>query len=505
MPNYIALEDCSEGYLRALREYPFYRFDYERVRVRAYFLGEDRPHEPAANWLEAERYESHLQGHLALGFSPASTFLEDFELCGHIRFKTNQPASKDVWHRESPRRCAVCGKCAPEVTFRTDAHLLPACTGNRHIYTAAECDGCNLKLGRETENHLGAMLTPFRSMSAIQTRTKPSTKYRREKPGSSVGGQDRGEPLEVVLQEGSDWLKVKRISSQGLQLDMRALKYRPVAALRSLGRTAWHLLSPAERLAHPLFLEWVQGKTQSVPMTYAEVVVPGPGLAHTTFAVWRRRRGGDDNPEIVFMLAMGSVAIVVPYPAAPRPTLDLPPLPASPYGLPNAKILTIKHDGEVEPKREFVLRFLSASLLQLAEPTPVTLSITTQDRERRTLKSVLQPFSTTDPRGQVVYDFHGGDLCGAARIVSEPLQLGSDGQFSGGRVDLQMGVDGDPPHDDLNACGRTVDFSAKCAAGGLLTVELTDSARVLVAAVLPAVGNEVAAETAAAHGSGTEQ
>jgi len=230
-------------FFAALRSYPLFTFDRSRVEVRAYFLGQKHG-DHLANWLEAERIESDLQGKAALAFPPTgSDFLTAFRLKGHVRFVTNEPRSKEVWGSGvSPVRCAICAGSEPRVSFSTDAHLLPACTGNRFLMTAHECDDCNLDGGKETENELGAFLAPLKALHRIQGRRKPSTKHKPERHGSHIGGQQRDEPLNVTLVDGSAAVEFEDINESTVQITAKGQPFDPVKALRSLGRSAWHLL-----------------------------------------------------------------------------------------------------------------------------------------------------------------------------------------------------------------------------------------------------------------------
>ncbi len=48
---------------------------------------------------------------------------------------------------ERPRHCRFCGLDEPTVTFKDEAHALPAAFGNTGLFSNYECDACNHLFG----------------------------------------------------------------------------------------------------------------------------------------------------------------------------------------------------------------------------------------------------------------------------------------------------------------------------------------------------------------------
>ena len=69
------------------------------------------------------------------------------------------------------RHCRFCGKDEPAVTFKDEAHALPAAFGNTSLFSNYECDACNHLFGEGIENHLGNWTKPMRTLSRIKGRT----------------------------------------------------------------------------------------------------------------------------------------------------------------------------------------------------------------------------------------------------------------------------------------------------------------------------------------------
>jgi len=52
------------------------------------------------------------------------------------------------------QRCVFCGPKRDGLTFKKVAHVIPACLGNRTLFTNEECDDCNLAFGSSMETSL---------------------------------------------------------------------------------------------------------------------------------------------------------------------------------------------------------------------------------------------------------------------------------------------------------------------------------------------------------------
>ncbi|MCC6642357.1 MAG: hypothetical protein IT386_14450 [Deltaproteobacteria bacterium] len=431
----------EERILAALRAYPLYDFDRRRVEHRAFYLGEQDPR-PLNNWLDAERTETVLQAEEALVFPKGErTFLLEYALVDHLRFVTNEPRQKEYRGNRDRKRCAVCDRTAPDASFRTAPHLLPACTGNRFLFTREECDDCNLDAGQQTEDDLGKMLGPHRAVARIQTRNRSSATLRLGERTGAIGGQDRDEPLRLAVVEGDTTVEVRDLGDNLLEVSGQGAPYRPISALRSLGRAAWHLLPDDAKVLHGGFLEWVRGNVAG-PARYVEAFIPGPGLRHTTFAVWRRV--GNDNaigPALVFVLALGGLVLVVPSQESPTSRIPLVPLPYSPYGPPQLRMMTATEDRPTAPRFSYQMRYLSRYLLQTADALRVK-AVMRRAQDEVSIEVDLELAAPARPE-QVAYTLRGGQLRGEIGLSGDPLRLTETGAIVGGAFHAEYGL----PHD----------------------------------------------------------
>jgi hypothetical protein len=473
----------EDNVLLNLRRYPLYDFDYERVRTLAYRLSRDAP-DPLLNWLQAEREETRQQSYEALGFNERSReFLLSYDLIDSIRFLSNSPRKKEWRGDKRNRRCAVCGRSRSEAPFKTEAHLLPACTGNRFLFTADECDDCNLASGCTTEEELGKMLAPHRAIGRVQTRNKASTKLRLGDTESSIGGQERDQALRVELIEGSVTVDVKDIGSNTIEISAKGPSFRPISALRSLGRSAWHLLPHDIRSSYSDLLMWVRAEPSPEPARFLQGFIPGPGLRHTTFCVWARRADATSpGPRLLYLLALANYVVVVPSPEYMISTdqIPVPPLPRG-YGLPTVHGCRVANDDKFTIIHSFRVNYLSKTLV--AAQSPLRVRATVSRGDARTSIECELIIDTSAPK-LYLYSLSGGDLRGQLTVLVDPLRLSESGSIAGGasRVGYELGE-----YDRGGDIALTKNFIQLLSTGSTLDIVLTESGKTVTSVLLPPV------------------
>jgi hypothetical protein len=75
----------------------------------------------------------------------------NYDLVFHAQLK---PGKKGFLGSKSPRICRFCGRRAPEVSFKKDAHAVSRLTGNNVFFTYEECSLCN-EIFSKVEDDLG--------------------------------------------------------------------------------------------------------------------------------------------------------------------------------------------------------------------------------------------------------------------------------------------------------------------------------------------------------------
>lgn len=448
----------SEG-VRRLRTNPFLHFDEERVGVRAFFRSQKNGGiHPVEDWLIAEAEETVLQANeqlvaLSDGDHATGPFDNHYSLVNAVRFPTHEPQSKRLIGTRDPRRCSLCDATPGTKKFKTEAHVLPESLGSRWLITYDECDDCNGRFGRELENELAAMLSPERVLARTPTKRGPSAKLKIWDQASSIGGQGRDEPLLLEIREGEESVKVDILGDHAMALNAKTVPFRPISAIKSLARTAWHLLPPDLQAEHESMRQWIKGQIDVLPTVYWRFFMPGLGMRHTTFAVWQRADCANALPPLVLALAFGNYAIVWAAPdwgirehvPALLPLLPRPFAP-KPKEIKGTRFKVIR-DDKVRPKPFSVnFEFAEHSLAWSKDGIPVTMIAQIGESEARLDSVCSTPRSPEDAEQiGILYEIRGGQLIGAMHIERPPTPLPRV-DFSG-EVALTISYSFAPPAD----------------------------------------------------------
>lgn len=267
-----------------------------------------------------------------------------------------------------PRSCRFCGLSEPQVTFRDEAHALPAAFGNTGLFSHYECDTCNHLFGEGIEDHLGRWSKPMRTLSRIKGRKGVSTI---KKPGPDKGWRveyaDGGFRLSEY--EADPVLTVDE-EAKLLRFELHRDTYVPVAALKGLVKIGLTLLPEVELPNFVETFEWIRNPDHSqnfvAEFPIIRTVIPGPMRNDLiVLMLMRRRTGVDDVPYAFYTMAYGNEVLQVFIPSIKQDAcingkkLSFVPFPnpgsrdPSIYGRPRTKIenLTGRHPvrGEKVP------------------------------------------------------------------------------------------------------------------------------------------------------------
>jgi len=237
---------------------------------------------------------------------------------------------------ERPRHCRFCGKDEPEVTFKDEAHALPAAFGNTGLFSYYECDVCNHLFGEGIENHLGNWSKPMRTLSRIKGRNGVPTI---KKPGRDNGWRveyaDTGFQLEEY--EDEPFFELDEQAKQ-LRFELHRDTYIPVAALKGLVKIGLTLIPDVETQHFRETYDWIRD-TDHLRNFVAEfpvfrTFVPGPMRNDLIVLMLMRRRAAIDTvPYAFFTFAYGNEVLQVFLPSISQDQcingkpLSLPPFP----------------------------------------------------------------------------------------------------------------------------------------------------------------------------------
>ncbi|HWU87413.1 MAG TPA: HNH endonuclease [Kofleriaceae bacterium] len=162
----------------------------------------------------------------------------------HFRIDPGALGTRTYLPSSSPGVCRFCGRTAPAVTFRKDAHALPAAFGNKYLLSREECDDCNAH-GSALEDALTKRMTVARVWSRIAGRDG-GVKHRFGDRPSSIESDPANNRIIIDRTVGDDSLDVQR-TRDGLRYIIKIPAHRPLDAMRAVARVGL-MLDPSTNL-----------------------------------------------------------------------------------------------------------------------------------------------------------------------------------------------------------------------------------------------------------------
>lgn len=399
-----------------LRNHPFIVYDEERVRVRAYYrsLSSSEP-DPVRDWLAAEAEELEHQARERLVFPPSDLAFED---CYEPPIGFVVPIGGGLRPRyvgsRSPRRCIFCG--APDARFRNDAHLISESFGNRSLLTLEECDACNEHHGRDLEDDLAKMIIDARVLGRLKNKSRTIAKAKLGDGRGSIGGAASPAPLPVNVVEGDSSVTLRAAEGVG-ELGFPPIKFRPLSALRAIGRMAYLALPPDRRDSHQLLRDWVIGVRDLRPLKLWRFFYPTP-FSTVGLTVWTRRTT-ERVPEVVAMFHCAHVVVLI------APTLDtdaitvLPPLLKPTPGATELQGHQITYENDKPLADPWIHTFVGADDYVIADLAACHVAVRIQLGDTR--MDFDGTFSATSPDGPhelITHQVVGGTLPGSITLTS---------------------------------------------------------------------------------------
>ena len=249
---------------------------------------------PAATLAAADFYDTHYAGAEPVFLEPGMKLM--------------------LGSSERPRHCRFCDKSEPAVTFRDEAHALPAAFGNTGLFSNYECDACNHLFGEGIENHLGNWTKPMRTLSRIIGRNGVPTI---KKPGPDKGWRVEYSGTSFQLQEYEDdpFFEVNEETNQ-LKFELHRDTYIPVAALKGLVKIGLTLIPDVETQHFRETYDWIRETDHSrnfvSEFPVFRTLIPGPMRNDLIVLMLMRRRAGIDTvPYAFFTFAYGNEVLQV--------------------------------------------------------------------------------------------------------------------------------------------------------------------------------------------------
>lgn len=404
-------KERDERFVAFFQRYPFVVIDEDHVRVRAYFGWQNEGHREQSNevgdWMAAEWEETLKQVVRRVGFPEGSlNFVQSYRPITSHAFTYGDSRQVMLGQSGDAQVCTLCGRSRPQTTFRSVAHLIPESLGNKNLKTREECDDCNSKFGNSQENELASLLRPELALARIPGKGGPP-KHSLGSGRAFVGGSRRHEPITVAVKEDDPSVQVQ-YTAEGLTLVVPGVTFRPMGAMRSLARIAWHLLGRERQGRHQALREWIRSEVDSGAMSLYHLFIPGYGLSSVGAVVWEHQDPAADIP-LVVMVFTGMSILVLPLPAVPSKgngaVALLPPLPRTP----NATITRITGTGEgvARTKNSTFDVVIGGDVFVLQQNVKLPVRFTAKDLE---VKGELEVVSSDDERVNYTIQLGGGTL-----------------------------------------------------------------------------------------------
>lgn len=143
---------------------------------------------------------------------------------------------------KDPRACRFCTRTDSEVTFKSDAHVMPQFMGNKNLLSYFECDECN-SLFSSYEDSFAKFFGISRTFAQIKGQTKKVPKFKDPKTGLEVFLADTG--IQMTMIEGKDPIKIDP-ENKSLEITTERPAYIPIHIPKTLIKMGISMLPEAD-------------------------------------------------------------------------------------------------------------------------------------------------------------------------------------------------------------------------------------------------------------------
>jgi hypothetical protein len=195
-------------------------------------------------------------------------------------------SEKKVLGDKNQRICIFCGKTSPVVSFKKDAHVLPAALGNKRLFNYCECDICNEYLFSVYENELVNLL----QIDRIWIRGRPRKGYPKFKHAksesymTSIPGTNK---VSIHSMESENEYEIEDLGDNIIKFKInKPLSYSLALICKALAHMAWSVLPEYQRSKYPYIQKWLQKELIILPLYLDKAFIQGYGMANVILEVW---------------------------------------------------------------------------------------------------------------------------------------------------------------------------------------------------------------------------
>lgn len=231
-------------------------------------------------------------------------------------------SDKDLIGDSSKTTCLFCGKSQPEVTFKKEAHVIPAGLGNRTLYYLNECDDCNSQFSYY-ENELVNYLAFDRIFIGARKRPGSGTpKYKPINKQSFLKMNPESNSLNINIDQQEGIFEIEEKDGQKVMTFKinNPPPYRPLDICKCLAHMGWALLEDEDKKIVSYVPDWLLGKIDIFPLYMDIAFVKGNGYAHVILEVFKTVNELSSNYPYLIRFTYGTKIISFYLPATPSIT-----------------------------------------------------------------------------------------------------------------------------------------------------------------------------------------
>jgi len=228
-----------------------------------------------------------------------------------VIFSNEDDSKKYYIGKKNKKICRFCSESEPKVTFRTIAHAIPECLGNKNIICYDECDTCNKNFSENIEIHLDKITLRYRNINMIKGKKKiPSYKSNDKKIRIDVVNKE--ERLnQVIASQNSNSItfdKDKNILKQNYDIPSHV----PSLAYKTLVKMALSIMDYSSLKDFNLLNIWIQDKQQELnlgfPLKVMFTFIPAINPLQKIFVyLFKNKNDKQEYFSHMFVLAFGNI------------------------------------------------------------------------------------------------------------------------------------------------------------------------------------------------------
>lgn len=281
-------------------------------------------------------------------------FADYYRLVYNYEFKLINKNQKLIFTRSvTPRKCCICNRTEPLVSFKRKNHVIPVAFGNKWLYTQEECNDCNQKYGKKFENELANMFSAQKLIGKVPKRKGfPKIRIPKRESFMRVVNND----IAVSIKNSEREFAFRELNHATISLSIPVPPYYPIRAIKSIAHTLWLILNDYRRAQYKGILKWMKGDVMVIPIHYYIGLVPGPGRDVLSYTIWEKVKNDKRLTDLIIKFDFSNTFLIWELPDIESNTYlpgILPEISISMYPPfePQCDFYTVNSDTQLKPIR----------------------------------------------------------------------------------------------------------------------------------------------------------